>query len=95
MLDTNILSELARNPQGVAAKRISEVGPDAVCASIVTAAELRYGCERKGSPKLTARIEAILGVLRVAPFDAPADQEYGRFAPLLKRMASQLVQMIC
>ena len=38
MLDTNIVSELARNPQGVISTRIAEVGPDSICVSIITAA---------------------------------------------------------
>jgi len=77
MLDTNIVSELASNPQGVVTERIAAVGPDAICVSIVTAAELRYGCAKKGSAKLTAQIEAILGSLQVMALDVPADAEYG------------------
>ena len=65
MLDTNIVSELARNPQGGVAKRIAEVGPDAICVSIITAAELRYGCAKKGSPRLLAQIEAILDSVQI------------------------------
>ena len=77
MLDTNIVSELARNPQGAVARRIADIGPDAICVSIVTAAELRYGCAKKGSPKLLAQIEAILGSIPVLALDVPADAEYG------------------
>jgi tRNA(fMet)-specific endonuclease VapC len=77
MLDTNIVSELARNPQGAVARRIVEVGPDAICVSIITAAELHYGCAKKGSPKLLAQIEAILGSVQVRALDVPADIEYG------------------
>ncbi|WP_292940839.1 type II toxin-antitoxin system VapC family toxin [Novosphingobium sp. 32-60-15] len=77
MLDTNIVSELARNPQGVVSSRIAEVGPDAICVSIVTAAELRYGCAKKGSPRLLAQIEAILESVQVLALDVPADTEYG------------------
>ncbi len=77
MLDTNIVSELARNPQGAVSRRIADVGPDAICVSIITAAELRYGCAKKGSPKLLAQIEAILGSIAVLALDVPADAEYG------------------
>lgn len=77
MLDTNIVSELARNPRGEIARRIAAVGSDAVCVSIVTAAELRYGCAKKGSPRLSAQIEAILGAVQVVALDVPADTEYG------------------
>ncbi|MDO5642498.1 MAG: type II toxin-antitoxin system VapC family toxin [Paracoccus sp. (in: a-proteobacteria)] len=77
MLDTNIVSDLLRHPDGRAAKRIADVGPDAICVSILTAAELRYGCARKGSAKLLAHVEAILESVQVLAFDVPADAEYG------------------
>lgn len=77
MLDTNIVSELARNPRGQVAERVAEVGPDAICVSIITAAELRYGCAKKGSPKLLAQIEAILGSILVLALDVPAAAKYG------------------
>ncbi|NVN10720.1 type II toxin-antitoxin system VapC family toxin [Nguyenibacter vanlangensis] len=76
MLDTNIVSDLARNPQGRAAHHIVSVGDDAICVSIITAAELRYGCAKKGSPKLTAQIEAILASTNVLALDLPTDAEY-------------------
>lgn len=77
MLDTNIVSALARDPRGAVAKRIAKVEPETICVSIVTAAELRYGCARKGSPRLLAQIEAILGGLSILALDMPADAEYG------------------
>tara|TARA_R110000796_G_C14549314_1_gene433660 strand:- start:1565 stop:1966 length:402 start_codon:yes stop_codon:yes gene_type:complete len=77
MLDTNIISDLVKNPQGRAAQRIAEVGADVICVSIITAAELRYGCAKKGSAKLLAHVEAILESVQVLPLDVPADAEYG------------------
>jgi len=77
MLDTNIISDLLRHPDGSAAERIADVGPDAVCVSIITAAELRYGCAKKGSAKLMAHVEAILDSVQVLEFDVPSDAEYG------------------
>lgn len=76
MLDTNIVGELIRNPTGHAARRAREAG-DAVCVSVVVAAELRYGCAKKGSPKLSRKVEEFLSEVPVIPFDAPADCEYG------------------
>jgi tRNA(fMet)-specific endonuclease VapC len=77
MLDTNIVSDLVRNPQGAVMQHIVRVGPEAICVSIITAAELRYGCARKGSPKLLANVEAILDSIQVLAFDTPADTKYG------------------
>ncbi len=61
MLDTNIISDLIRNPQGRAAKRIAKVGEDKICTSIIVAAELRYGCAKSGSKRLIKAVEDLLG----------------------------------
>jgi tRNA(fMet)-specific endonuclease VapC len=76
MLDTNIVSDLVRSPQGRVFDRIAALGGDNMCISIITAAELRYGCAKKGSPRLLAQIEAILGSIEILSFDVPADTEY-------------------
>ncbi len=76
MLDTNIVSDLVRSPQGRVFEQIAALDSDAVCISIITAAELRYGCAKKGSPRLLAQVEAILGSIEILPFDVPADIEY-------------------
>jgi tRNA(fMet)-specific endonuclease VapC len=85
LLDTNIIADLVRNPQGRVAERVREVGEKEVCTSIIVAAELRYGAEKKGSPRLTAQIEAILGALDVLPFEPPADATYGQLRVRLER----------
>jgi tRNA(fMet)-specific endonuclease VapC len=77
MLDTNIISDLIRNPRGRAAKRIAKVGEDNICTSIIVAAELRYGCAKTGSKRLLKAVEDLLGEMEVLPFDVPADTEYG------------------
>ena len=77
MLDTNIISDLIRNPQGRAAKRIAKLGEDNICTSIIVAAELRYGCAKSGSKRLLKAVEDLLGEINVLPFEVPADTEYG------------------
>jgi len=77
LLDTNIVSDLVRSPQGKVAQHIRKVGEAQVCTSIIVAAELRYGATKKGSPRLSAQLEAVLGALEVLPFQAPADAAYG------------------
>jgi tRNA(fMet)-specific endonuclease VapC len=77
MLDTNIVSDLIRNPQGKAAQRIATVGEDRVCTSVIVAAELRYGCAKSGSPRLIKAVNDLLAELNVLPFEIPADAEYG------------------
>jgi tRNA(fMet)-specific endonuclease VapC len=76
LLDTNVVSDLVRNPQGTVARRIRKVGEARVCTSIIVAAELRYGAAKKGSARLSAQLEAVLSALEVLPFEAPADAVY-------------------
>jgi tRNA(fMet)-specific endonuclease VapC len=77
MLDTNIISDLIRNPQGKAARRVAKAGEDNICTSIIVAAELRYGCAKSGSKRLLQAVEDLLGEISVLPFDVPSDAEYG------------------
>ncbi len=57
MLDTNIISDLVKNPRGKVAVRISEVGSGAVCTSAIVACELQFGAAKCGVPELSERIE--------------------------------------
>ena len=85
LLDTNIVSDLVRNPRGRAAEHVGRVGEAQVCTSIIVAAELRYGAIKKGSPRLARQLEAVLGALDVLPFAAPADAAYGEVRARLER----------
>ena len=77
LLDTNIVSNLIREPHGRVAERIVDLGETRVCTSIIVAAELRYGATKKASPRLTTQVEAILSAIDTLPFDSPADEAYG------------------
>src|SRR5271170_7259586 len=95
LLDTNIVSDLVRNPLGKVAQHIRNVGEAQVCTSIIVAAEFRYGACRKGSPRLSAQLEAVLGALEVLPFERPADAAYGLLRTGLSRQADQSAPMTC
>jgi len=84
LLDTNIVSDLIRNPQGKVAKRIGDVGEANVCTSIIVAAELRYGAVKKGSDRLTAQLDSVFGALEILSFEAPAERAYGELRASLE-----------
>ena len=90
LLDTNIVSDLVRNPQGRVADHIRKVGEVQVCTSIIVAAELRYGATKKGSPRLTAQLEAVLAALDVLPFETPADTAYGALRTRLEQAGTPI-----
>jgi len=77
LLDTNILADLIRHPQGTVATRIRQMGEDKVCTSLVVAAEIRYGCAKKRSEKLTFQANSILEAMTILPLEAPVDTLYG------------------
>jgi tRNA(fMet)-specific endonuclease VapC len=85
LLDTNIVSDLVRRPQGRIAWHIREVGEAQVCTSVIVAAELRYGAAKKGSQRLTAQLEAVLEALDVLALETPADAAYGLIRARLER----------
>lgn len=85
LLDTNMVSDLVRNPHGRVAGRIAETGEARVCTSIIVAAELRYGAAKRASSRLSAQLEAVLGALDVLAFEAPADAVYGELRTRLEQ----------
>lgn len=78
LLDTNVLSDLVRRPQGLVAARIAQVGELKVGTSMIVASELRFGALKRNSPRLAAQVDAILAAMVVLPFDLPADREYAK-----------------
>ena len=90
LLDTNIVSDLVRNPQGKVARQVRKVGEQHVCTSIIVAVELRYGADKKGSPRLSCQLDAVLGVLEVLPFEAPADTSYGSLRSRLEKRGTPI-----
>jgi tRNA(fMet)-specific endonuclease VapC len=90
LLDTDIVSDVVRRPQGRIAEHIREVGEAQVCTSVIVAAELRYGAAKKGSQRLTTQLAAVLEALDVLPFEPPADAAYG----LIRARLEQAGQVI-
>jgi tRNA(fMet)-specific endonuclease VapC len=76
LLDTNIISELIKNPRGVIFSKIQNVGEDTVCTSIIVACESRFGAKKKNSQKLTEKLEIILDSIEILPLTHPVEQYY-------------------
>lgn len=85
LLDTNVVSDLMRNPGGRVADRLLQVGERQACTSIIVLAELRYGVAKGRSLPLAAQLAAILGGLEVLPFEPPADAAYGELRTQLEQ----------
>ncbi len=90
LLDTNIVSDLMRNPRGRVFDRIAEVGEASICTSLIVAAELRSGATKKNSSRLTARLETVLGALEIINLEAPVDKLYAIIRSDLERMGQPM-----
>ena len=92
LLDTNIISDLIRNPSGPAMRRIEAAGEANVVTSVVVAGELLYGCAKKGSPRLTERVEAILEEMVILPVSPEVAALYGAIRADLERRGAPIGQ---
>jgi tRNA(fMet)-specific endonuclease VapC len=90
LLDTNILSDLVRHPQGTVATRIAAAGEENVCTSIIVAAELRFGAAKSGSAKLGNRVDLILSALEILPLEPHADRAYAEIRNRLSRQGTSI-----
>ena len=85
LLDTNILSDLVRNPQGLIAQKIASAGEGSICTSIIVAGELRFGARKLGSKQLTTQLNTILSAIDILPLEEPADHRYGELRAHLEK----------
>ena len=85
LLDTNILSDAIKNPQGKVAQHIASRDSDEICTSIIVAAEMRYGASKKGSQVLIDRVELLLENIEVVPLNAGVDRYYVQLRATLEK----------
>lgn len=79
LLDTNILSELIKQPKGYTAQKIASLKNAAsCCTSVIVACELRYGALKKGSPALTAKVNQLLEAIEILPLGQDVEAYYAR-----------------
>lgn len=90
LLDTNILSDLIRQPDGLVARAIAEVGEDAIATSIIVAGEMRYGGAKRGSARLQGKIDQLLSLIPVLPLKNDAHASYGRLRAELERRGTPI-----
>ncbi len=91
LLDTNILSDIIKRPDGAVARKILGLEDERlVCTSVVVACELRYGALKKNSKVLIQRVEQLLSVISVLPVEANVSDEYARLRTLLEKAGTPI-----
>ena len=86
LLDTNIISEIAKNPDGIAARRFAALPGDDLCTSIVVAAEVRFGFENGVSERTRKAMTAVLDALRILNLEPPIDRVYADTRAAMSRV---------
>lgn len=90
LLDTSTLSSLVRQPQGVVAEKIADVGEANVLTSVIVACELRYGAAKRGSRRLTQQVEAILGAMAIRPLESDVERIYASIRVTLEKKGTPI-----
>jgi len=86
MLDTNIVSAIMRAPQDSPVRlAFDAVEAEDVCVSIVTAAELKFGLAHRPSASLAQRLDEFFELVKILPFEFPADRVYADIRAHLAR----------
>ena len=90
LLDTNILSNLVRQPQGRVRDQIADVGEDNVLTSVIVTCELRYGAAKRGSRRLTRQVETVFGALTVRPLESDVERIYASIRGALEKKGTPI-----
>lgn len=89
LIDTNIISEFQRDPEGKAASRyydqIAECG-----TSVIVAAEIRFGASKHPERKGSIGSLKLLDHFHVEAFTHPADQHYAAIRVALERAGTPI-----
>ncbi len=85
LLDTNVVSDIARHPNGLAAQRLIEVGVEYAGISIVVACEIRFGLAKSGAHRIVDRLTQVLAQCKTLSLEPPVDEHYGDIRNRLER----------
>ena len=85
LLDTNAVSSMLRFPAGPVGGRVMQLDDDDIATSSIVMAEVRFGLAKHPSERLGRQLAIVLERLRVLPFEAGADEHYGRLRADLER----------
>ena len=88
LLDTNILSDMMRNPSGVAAQRFQKLAQSApnvkLCTSVVVQCELLFGLRRRTHPRWQTHYEKLLESVELLPLNSAVVPSYASLRSLLE-----------
>lgn len=91
LLDADVFSAIARQTSTAAARRLAELESGSVAVSVITAAEINFGLDKRPVGAAVAlRIARLQQVLPVLPLGAHAAPHYGRTRAELERRGTPI-----
>jgi len=94
LLDTNIISHMMRDANGIAAQRFEQVAKEfelsGVCTSVVVQFELRFGLARKPNPRLELAYQRVMQSLEIFPLDSEVADCYAQLRTALERQGTPI-----
>jgi tRNA(fMet)-specific endonuclease VapC len=88
LLDTNILSDMMRNPTGLAAQQfrttLSKSDAADISMSVIVQCELLFGLRRRAHPRWQTHYELLLRSVTVRPLDSEVAVQYANLRTLLE-----------
>ncbi len=93
LLDTNIISQMVRSPDGPVSEQLIRVGVDNVITSVIVACELRYGVAKKNSSALSRRVDSVLRTLLIKPFEPGVEAEYAAIRVALEKKGTPISEL--
>ncbi|MEA3063230.1 MAG: tRNA(fMet)-specific endonuclease VapC [Sphingomonadales bacterium] len=89
LLDTNVLSDLVKNPFGRVAGRVDTDGEKAAL-SLITVGEILYGLRKRPSPRLSAMLLETIARFPALAWDSPAEERYAQLRAELERRGTPI-----
>lgn len=93
LLDTNILSKVIKQPDGVLGQRMRQISdqyPGALVTSIINECELCFGAARVNSVALSGKIFNLLQLIPAQPLTADAVGHYSTIRTHLERQGTPI-----
>ena len=94
LLDTNVMSDMMRNPLRNTVQRFRKVLADhdtaTVCTSVVVQCELLFGPRRRTHPRWQTHYDLLLEAVNVMPFEADVAAHYAKLRAALEEAGAPI-----
>lgn len=84
LLDTNILSSLFRNPDGIVEEMLRKLSGEAIGTSVIVKGEIEFGLRKNRNLRGAQQFQDLIEALTLWPLDHPAETHYANLRAYLE-----------